>query len=252
VEKRKGSTRPRKFKSPTKAPIPEPDQSVPNVDNEGNEADEELSLSPTGNRNESDVDSINNDKTEGTDNDSEIYFVCSPPNSTGTTTPRKSHYGTTTAFPVSNDPRYPLDQNHVNFDIDSQETTSHHSNHLTVFNRNRAPSPPTTVHIPLMKISHEVQIGPSDTDEGLHDEDASNDFSYGDYNIQLNLRNGSIKPALINKITTLSANISPDHNSNNQYHQPHHHHSINKHTNNYVVETSSEEDGSVWYEYGCV
>jgi len=249
MQKRKGSCRPKKFKSTSKTPEEVADQSVPNVDNEGNEADEELSLSPTGNRNESDLDSVNNDKTEGTDNDSEIYFVCSPSNSTGTTTPKKSQFGTTTAFPVSNGQRYTprSHQTTVDFDIDSH-SPSHHSNHLTMFNRNRAPSPPNTVHIPLVKISHEVQIGPSDTDEALNEEDASNDFSYGDYNIQLNLRNGSIKPALINKITTLSANLSPDHNSNNQY-QPHHL-GISRHTT--YVETSSEEDGSVWYEYGCV
>lgn len=252
------------------------------MDNEGNEADEELSISPTGNPNMSDLDS-NNDPANGTDNDSEVYFVCSPPNSTGTNTPKKiqlrgsSHFGTTTAFPVSNiggmrrtteftfDP-HNLSDMQFNNNLQNQ---NHHSNHMTIYSNrlttNLTPSPTnsgggggslrnrTTTHahhVPSYSQHGDIhRIGPnsSDVDQEDHeDEDASNAFTFGDYNIQLNLRN-SIKPstALINKISTLSANLEPDHNHNfNQYS------TISR--DPYTIETSSEEDGSIWYEYGCV
>lgn len=258
---------------------------VPNLDsqeNGGNEADEELSISPTGNPNLSDLDS-NNDPQNGTDNESELYFVCSPPTSTGGHTPKR--FGTTTAFPISNnlpsnglrrtefafDP-HNLSDIHYNLNLQNQS----HSNHLTIYSNrptNLTPSPTgsretTTKNMSTHSLTHVPYTRPraappppqhdevprprpnsnSDDPDHVYDEDG---FTYGGYDIQLNLRN-SIKPstALINKISTLSSNLNqnhPDHNFNTTYS------SVHPRELNYIVETSSEEDASsIWYEYGCV
>jgi len=52
---------------------------------------------------------------------------------------------------------------------------------------------------------------------------------------------------LINKITTLAG--SPHHP---RPPPPEHNGIHNEEVDPYHVETSSEDDGSIWYEYGCV
>lgn len=321
-------------------------QVVPNLDI-GHEADEELSISPNGPRNDSDIESnidvIGQTEKPVPDNE-EIYFSPDP----GVTHPEISpvknpqevpdpqvfiptNFETTTAFPVTNGLRNTHTVHHVTFSPNEitlggntnndHSDSEHHSNHLTIYNHHNINNNnntikelplPATVQLPLLRISNGINVSlqHSDTEDEedelgkrlrsafnvqlqhqqqhqastspLHSQTTQgpscsgpsgsfnnndNEFTFSDCNIQVNLRNSSVKPAtaLINKISTLTASNSfggsggvtsvgnggilrnsnppPAMNSTHpQYYQGYHP----------PPESSSEDDESVWYEYGCV
>lgn len=315
-------------------------QAVPNLD-VGNEADEELSISPNGPRNDSDLESNNevNGLTEKrTEDNEEIYFAPDPGVShpedappTPTQDPNHddhspNHYETTSAFPVVDGVRNSHTVHHVTFstnDIPIGQNDHNigdeiHSNHLTIYNHHNnnnnnnnneiIKDTATTVQLPLLRISNGINIslhhsdtedeedevtkrlrsafnihlqhqqqqqqqtqpqpshqsqGPSSSVTVGHFNNNDNEFNFGDCNIQVNLRNSSVKPAtaFINKISTLASSSScggsggsPQHGGGilrrnpppqlNNTHPPYYAYQ--------QQESSSEDDESVWYEYGCV
>lgn len=311
-------------------------QVVPNLDI-GNEADEELSISPNGPLNESDLESnneINGQTEKSTADNEEIYFspdphvthAEDPPPIPSSSTPihpvpissqSPSHFGTTTAFPVTNGIRNTHIVHHVTFSPNSngvpeENGDEHHSNHLTIYNHQNNNNNnneiekdlPESVQLPLLRISNGINISLHHSDAEEEEDEVSkrlrsafnihlqhqlqhqqqqqqnehssfqetvpgplpasfnnnnndNEFNFSDCNIQVNLRNSTVKPstALINKISTLTSagngsvgtgggilrvNHLPN-SANSQYYNGYQQH-----------ESSSEDDESVWYEYGCV
>lgn len=191
-------------------------QVVPNLD-VGHEADEELSISPNGPPNDSDVDSNNevNCQTEPlpVDDNEEIYFSPDPcvthPENSPIKSPQQvpslhhspvTNFETTSSFPVANGVRntHTHTVHHVTFsptDItlgaSSDQSGEHHSNHLTVYNHNNINNNnniikelPPSVQLPLLRISNGLNISlqHSDTED---EEDEVTKRLRSAFNVQL-------------------------------------------------------------------
>jgi len=242
------------------SPTPSPDCQL-QID-VGNDADEELSLSPSGVNQNCDLAPINTmdvaiePATE--DNDNDIFFVCATPS-----TPR-SQLGIikSSPSPPLSPPWEPTNCNSVQQETMRQKITvsnengskASHITHLKVHTytneiNNGSQSSGgdedtkkvTTDHgsVPLFKFSNGISLAHSDSD-GSHNE---HETGFDDCNIHLSLRSRAIKPAtaFINKLST---NLNNNNNNN-----------MNDYTKSPPPSQgvySSSEDDSVWYEYGCV